>query len=139
MTDFKTDWAVGEHRGPISTQIEVQYAGTIAAGTPLQVSGANSDGQVTVTTQTGANKIFGFALYAGVSGDVLPVLKHGVTKATITGAHSAGTNLAVKDAKIVAFAATVSQYCCTLLQTTTGSGDHTALVLVDCNPGAAGS
>ena len=137
MTDYATSWTFGEHRGPISTQIEVEYAGTITKGQPLQVSGNNDDGQVKVVAQSGASPVFAFALYDGTTGDVNPALKCGVIKGTVNGARSAGANLAIKAGKAEPRASDTSQICVTLLQTTTGNGDHTALLLVECIPGKA--
>ena len=79
MADTAPNFKLGEIFEDNELHI-VEYAGTVKAGDPLIVTGANSDGTPKVTKQTTTVKPRYCAVHDGVSGYITEALFHGTTK-----------------------------------------------------------
>ena len=75
----------------------VEYAGSIKAGDPLKVTGANADGVAKVQKQTGQAAPRYVAAYDGESGYITDALFEGTTKLVATKKWGAGGKIAAHD------------------------------------------
>ena len=94
----------------------VEYAGTVAAGDPLKITGVADDGTTKVQKAGGLDTVRFFAIQgnAGVSGDVKQVLMRGYIYTGGTGKTTAvpnpGSPLRMKDGKIGSEAAASTSF-----------------------------
>ena len=106
MAELNPSWAIGEYRGDAKL-CDVEYAGTIAAGDLLKITGWNSAGQPKVVKATADDKAHFVAVQNGdgKNGEIHDVLLCGFIKLG-TPAHATDTNLTnLKDGKGVSLAA----------------------------------
>lgn len=105
MAEFAADHNLGEDVQPEISQLDVvEYAGTIAAGDFLEVTGIATpaaDNMFTVTTQAGTDDAYAVAMFAGVSGDRKQVLIYGKVKVTFGAAVTVGAKLSVSGNKAI--------------------------------------
>ena len=105
MADFAADHNLGEDVQPeVSVLDVVEYAGTIAAGDFLEVTGIATpaaDNMYTVTTQAGTDRAYAVAMFAGVSGDRQQVLVRGKVKVTFGAAVTVGGVFSVSGNKAI--------------------------------------
>ena len=79
MADTAPNYKVGEIFEDCEL-VSAEYAGDIAAGDPLKVTGKNADSLPKVQKQTGMGKARYVAAYAGASGLITDVILRGTTK-----------------------------------------------------------
>ena len=105
MADFAADHNLGEDVQPEQSDLDVvEYAGTIAAGDFLEVSGIATpaaDNMFTVDKQAGTDPAYAVAMFAGVSGDRKQVLVYGKTKVTFGANVTVGGPLSVSGNKAI--------------------------------------
>ena len=98
MVNLSPDWLIGEYRGDNVKTMEVEFAGTIAEGDFIKVTGVNTSGQLKVQKQDGKTtpRFVCPRGENGVSGEIHEVLLLGPIKVRINGALGAGASVAVK-------------------------------------------
>ena len=92
MTDFATDYSLGEDVLKNATTEAVEYDATITKGEVLKITAVSLEtGIVKVQIATATDKGNFVAMFSGVVGDFKQALKKGLTKLT------AGTAIAIND------------------------------------------
>ena len=105
----------------------VEYAGTVAVGDPLMVTGGNAEGLVKVAKQTGSAKVRYVAVHAGVSGYKTDALFKGTTKVLSTKKWAAGGNVAGKAGVWEVQASGASSTCGFGYKGVVADGDYTLI------------